>query len=506
MTAVAVPIPKTTVVRIFGRPIYALQPKQLEVFALTPVARPDDWPYAQHIACGGAAGGGKSYLSRVVFTAVALGWPGSTSILFRRTEREVKENHINKFLAEVPQVIERKRVYSFNASDLVVTWYTGSRTYFGYLKQDNDVFTYQGPEYDHMNFEESTHYSDFQVRYLTGNRLRATTPLSRPFAMYPSNPGNRGHFWYKRLFIDRRFRPDAGERPENYAFVQMFLRDNMELMQRDPGYAARLDQLPEPWRSWQRDGNFAAGAGTALPDLDRNVHLIPAFEIPPHWSRFGAFDWGYNHPFSFGEYAVNEDGVLFKLQTITGRHMQDRDIADRITSHLDATRLPMIHAGHDCWADIKARGENAPTTAETFAAWRLYLVQANISRVSGLKQMRGMLNPRQPGGAQFFLLDNDGNRRCFEQLESRVPDPDDPEDVLKTDADEFGEGGDDIYDETRYALASRPTRPEARDTSEALSAWSPEVLKAEYERNYRGRGDKPLQTDPYLGESEFGDF
>jgi hypothetical protein len=31
-----------------------------------------------------------------------------------------------------------------------------------------------------------------------------------------------------------------------------------------------------------------------------------------------------------------------------------------------------------------------------------------------------------------------------------------PEDVLKVDADENGKGGDDEYDETRYALMSRP--------------------------------------------------
>ena len=32
-----------------------------------------------------------------------------------------------------------------------------------------------------------------------------------------------------------------------------------------------------------------------------------------------------------------------------------------------------------------------------------------------------------------------------------------PEDVLKIDADEFGEGGDDSYDCARYGLMVRPT-------------------------------------------------
>lgn len=495
---------KTPIIEIpeLNLPLYSLQPKQLACYQLTPVYR-GAAPGPSHIGYGGAAGGGKSYLSRSVFTSAALRWPGSTSILFRRTEGEVIANHVNKFRSEVPDVIAGKRLYKYNGGDLVVEWYNGSRTYFGYLKEDKDVFTYQGPEYDLMIFEEATQYSSFQVSWLTGNRLRGTIKGTRPFALYPSNPGNKGHVWYKRLFIDRRFHTDDGERPEDYAFLQAKLEDNRELMERDPTYEQKLNKLPEPWRSWQRDGDFAAGAGTALTELTRDRHLIKPFTVPPHWTVFGSFDWGFNHPFSFGFYAVNEDGVRFKVDTVSGRRLLPHEIAQRVRGRMEQWGIPKfsyIVAGHDAWAERKAMGENTPTIAETFSELGLPLLQANIDRKMGLQELRKATAWKTtgpegtPGEPNLLFFDTETNKRCFEQLETRVTDPDDLEDVLKTDADDWGEGGDDLYDETRYAMASRPMPARsAWGDADQVNAWSPEALAAERDRLTKGRGDRMVR-------------
>lgn len=482
-------IAKVPIVTVGRRVLYAFQPKQYAAYLLTPLACPADAPYAQHLGYGGAGGGGKSYWSRGVLAAVALNWPGSTAILFRRTEREVKENHINKFRTEFPDVLDGQRMYSYNGGDLIFSWYNGSRTLFGFLRHDDDVYTYQGPEYDVMIFEEATHYTDFQVRWLTGNRLRSTVAGTRPFAAYPSNPGNRGHLWYKRVFIDQRYREDDGEFAANYAFIQARLVDNPELMRRDPAYARRLDRLPEPWRSWQRDGNFAAGVGVALTQVHRQLHLVPPFAVPPHWTRFGAFDWGYEHPWCFGIYAVNEDGKVFKLDTLMGRRQLPHEIAQRITAKVDPHTLQWVHAGHDAWAVRRALGENVPTVAETFQQFGLTLSQANIDRVQGLQQLRQRLNPNEAGDPQLVFFKTDGNERCLDCLEEMVTDPNDPEDVLKVDADEWGEHGDDAYDETRYAVCSRPVVARTLLQEEPVRAWSPETLAHEYEEGRRRRPD-----------------
>lgn len=506
MTAGFAPIVKVPVVTHVetGTLLYALQPKQFQVFEQTPVYRGPGGP--RYIGMGGAAGGGKSYLSRAVAAAVAFAWPRSSTIIFRGTEDEIDQNHIQPFLLEVPPEIDGVPIYSYNGEKRTILWGNGSRTKFGFLRNDRDVQTYLGAAYDCMIFDEATTYTFFQVSYL-GSRLRATVPGTHPFSLYPSNPGNRGHQWYKRWFIERRFR--STERPANYWFLQMFLKDNQELMQRDPDYITRLDQMQEPWRSWQRDGNWSAGAGTAFPELDYERHCIRPFEVPLHWRRFGAFDWGFNHPWSFGDYVVNEDGKMFCVETLRGHHQADYLIAERIREQADRPGLPPLReivAGHDCWAVQEAhRATPGPSVADLFADYQLWLIQADIGRKNGYRQVRTRLQGPPPDPEpQLVWFDTLGNRKTLGQLELMVTDEHDLEDVRKVDADEYGEGGDDDYDQVRYASSHHPGAAASRPgTPFGISA--PATLAAEHERLYRRRTDlraKTAQADrpPAFGE------
>ena len=431
---------------------------------------------ATHIGYGGAAGAAKSHLARAVAAVAAVKWPGSVVGIFRRTYPELRENHIVPFRQEVPEF--DGRLYSFKAADKVAEWVNGSRTVFGYLARDEDVFQYQGLQFDAMIFEEATHYSWFQVSWLTGNRLRANVDGATPFALYPSNPGNRGHYWYKRLFIDRNFRADLNEDPADYTFVQASLTDNKILMERDPGYVKKLNNLPEPLRSQLRDGDWSAGAGLALPGLKRDPHLIPAFGPPDHWFYWNSYDHGFNHPFVFCHFCADEDGNAYLIDTVTGRHLLDHDIIERIrnrpTVRLDLAKA--THAGHDAWNEYRARGENTPTTAERFAQAGIIMRKANTSRISGLQNMRHYVDATRTGKPRFFVMDTPTNRQVFACLEAMVVDPDNPEDALKIDADDFGDGGDDAYDAVRYGLAARPLTGDAPP--------EPEGPSVDYDRKY----------------------
>ena len=95
----------------------------------------------------------------------------------------------------------------------------------------------------------------------------------------------------------------------------------------------------------------------------------------------------------------------------------------------------------------------------------------------------------------------DGNAWLFDQIETMVCDPDDPEDVLKVNADrDTGEGGDDGFDCLRYGLASRPQKARPASDDEPFNAWSPEALKYEYEKTHRHTGRlKPRDRIEDLG-------
>lgn len=515
-----VPVHPVVTVEDSGEVFYALQQKQYEAYCLTPLVTPADAPYPEWIGYGGAAGGGKSYLSRAIAVACAFGWPGSTSIIFRRTEREVIENHVNKLRMELPdRFADGSRNYSWNGEEMCATFFNQSRIYFGYLKSASDFMRYQGQEYDCMIFEESTHYEWRWVSWLMGNRNRATTNLSRPFGFFPSNPGGIGHSWYKRLFISKVYHTENDEQPEDFAFVQAKLSDNDILRKRDPRYERRLNRLPEPYRTWQRDGDFSQGAGAALPELDRTKHLIPAFKPMDHWFYFGAFDWGFKHPWSFGVYAVDEDGTVYKLETITGMLMHPPQIAQRIKqkSPIPIERLQKIVGGHDLWAKRRAYGETGKTLYDRFSELGLTFIQADIDRIQGLESMRNATAWRMagvtedgtagPGEPRFLLFDTPGNRKCFQQLEDMTPDPENEEDVIKVNADERGEGGDDMYDETRYALHTWPMLGESGSTDRPTGWEATTLLKeAEEQRVRHTRDDIPTGAAAIPSELTFGEF
>lgn len=56
---------------------------------------------------------------------------------------------------------------------------------------------------------------------------------------------------------------------------------------------------------------FSAGEQTAFPEFDAEVHTIDPFEIPEHWRRWMSCDNGYDHPFAWYWYAVDEDGDIY---------------------------------------------------------------------------------------------------------------------------------------------------------------------------------------------------
>jgi hypothetical protein len=258
-----------------------------------------------------------------------------------------------------------------------------------------------------------------------------------------------------------------------------------------------------PAREYNRfvNGSWDDLSGMALDELTEKQHLTKPFRVPDYWQVFGAFDWGFSHPWVFGLFAVNEDGDVYLVETVRGRRMRDDQILARITETLTRygwapNRLRYTVAGHDCWGEGKH--DATPSVAERFATAGLPLTRANIKRVAGLNNLREYIAwmPVQEGEDErepaFKLMRTPNNLRTFDRLKEMQLDPDHLEDALKVDADqESGEGGDDEYDMVRYAIASRPPRARSGMTVEAPSAWDPAVLAYESDRLRRGLPPAP---------------
>ena len=130
-------------------------------------------------------------------------------------------------------------IATYKDTDKTITFPTGSTIRFGYLDSEADIDQYQGQEYDVIFIDEATHFTELQFRMLTAC-IRGVNDF--PKRMYLScNPGNVGHAWVKRLFIDREYLP--GENPDDYRFIPARVSDNTALLASDSGYVEMLESL-----------------------------------------------------------------------------------------------------------------------------------------------------------------------------------------------------------------------------------------------------------------------
>ena len=157
---------------------------------------------ARQILYGGAAGGGKSRSLRADAVIFCLQNPGCQAYLFRRTMRELDDNHIKWVKVELASELG-----TYNQTRNEFLFFNGSMLNFCYCENESDVTRYQGAEMHWVGIDEAAHFTDYQINYLkTRNRLGGWKPevdvdrLPR-FAM-ASNPGGPGHNYLKSIFID----------------------------------------------------------------------------------------------------------------------------------------------------------------------------------------------------------------------------------------------------------------------------------------------------------------
>ncbi len=182
------------------------------------------------IGYGGARGGGKSWALRTKFILLALEYSGLKLLLLRKTLPELRENHLLPMLSQLNGIARYKR------DERAFIFPNGSRIRLGYCDTENDIYQYQGQEYDVIGVEECTHFTFSQIQFLTTCN-RTTREDFKPRMYFTGNPGGVGHNWFKRLFVKGRY--EENEDPEDYVFIPATIDDNTVLMNSNPEYVSR---------------------------------------------------------------------------------------------------------------------------------------------------------------------------------------------------------------------------------------------------------------------------
>lgn len=277
-----------------GKLVYQPQPKQM-------LFHNSD---KRFLLLGGAAGSGKSYAISMHGVMLCNSFEDDKGnpipiqgIILRRKFPDLEKSIIRPLLATLPS--EKSGFYDYNASKHSMTFWNGSVLDFGHCRTEEDVYNYQGSEYHFIGLDESTHFTEFQIKYLW-TRLRVPEPLrkfgvtERFFAA--TNPGNRSHNFHKAIWIDHDFRnhPEIKDLREEFLFIKSDLKDNAYLDY--DTYASTLSLHGEKIKRQLLYGDWDINEGTFFNEFRKDVHVVPHFVIPDDWKKVVGIDYGFRAP------------------------------------------------------------------------------------------------------------------------------------------------------------------------------------------------------------------
>lgn len=234
---------------------------------------------------GGAAGGGKTFVQALDALLYALKYQGSKQLILRRTFKELERSMVPQTMALFPAAFCR-----YNASKHI--WTVGkSIIEMGYIATEGDVTQYQSAEYDVIRFDEMTHFTETQYKYML-SRVRGVNRFPK-HVKCSANPGSVGHQNAKSRFIDigapmQVHKCTGGTR----LFIPAKLEDNPFLMAADPEYEERMKNLPEDVYRALREGDWDYYVGQYFTEFKRDTHVVEPFPIPDWWRRYVAIDYG----------------------------------------------------------------------------------------------------------------------------------------------------------------------------------------------------------------------
>jgi hypothetical protein len=449
--------------------------------------QPQEGPQTALIECpvfevffGGARGGGKTEGSIGDWLQHSSQYgEDAIGIFVRRQFKQLKE-----VIARCEKLFKKLGAV-YNRTRAEFTMANGARLAFVHLERDADAENYQGHSYTRVYIEEVTNFpSPGPIMKLKGT-LRSAEGV--PCGMrLTGNPGGPGHLWVKARYIDpcpkgyklitetEDIEIDGEIIPTSISrvFIPSRISDNKLLLRNNPTYVLGLRQTGSEAlvKAWL-EGDWDAVDGAFFDEFSFDKHVLAAEwmdRIPRNCLKFCAFDWGSAHPFSVGWYAMSDGtwglpkGAILKYREWYGakapnvgikmgnpeiamgileREKEDKEKGWKITYRVGD---PAVH--------IRSGG---PSINEQMSIKGVSWNNADNKRIPGAEMMHNRLKGDDGIPMLYFLETCEDTIRTIPYLQHDEKNPEDIDTEME----------DHAYDETRYAVMSRPwlmniTQPE----------------------------------------------
>lgn len=406
---------------------------------------------ARYILYGGARGGGKSWALIRKSVLLALNYSKIQILVIRREYDQLENPIIMPMLDMLPE-----GCYVYNKTNHLLTFINGSIIRFSNMPDYQAAIggKFQGNNWDVLFIDEITQFTEAEFRGLDAI-VRGKNGLPKRLYL-TGNPGGIGHFWVKRLWIDRDFR--GTENPDDYVFIPATVDDNKDI---DDRYKATLDLLPEDIRKAHRFGDWNALSGVYFSEITDGLHTCKPFPIKKHWKRYRAMDYGLDCFFCIWV-AVDETGRCYVYRQFEQKNML---VSEAAKKQLELTRpdeaIDFTVAPPDMWARSRETGKSQ---ASIFAENGVGLVKADNNRLQGWYALKEMLKVREDGKPGLIIFDTCGS--LIDCLKCLMHDKTNPNDVSKTPHN-ITHGPDALrYFAQQYLLPGEQEDPEQDEEEE----------------------------------------
>jgi len=416
---------------------------------------------------GGAAGGGKTF-ALLLEAARNVGNPRYGGLIFRRTYPQI--------FAEGGLWDEASNLYPKVGATPVGTEFrfpSGASVRFSHLQHENNRFDFQGAQIPFIGFDEGTHFTWKQFTYLLG-RNRSTCGVP-PYIRITCNP-DPDHWlrefldWWidedgypipKRCGVLRWFTVQGNEvvwgdskeellqrygedcMPLSATFIAAGLADNPALLQKDPGYRAKLQALPRVERQRLEFGNWDVreSAGELLPRT--SIGVLPA--APAKIKRM-VRAWDLAATAKGGDWTVgllmglDDEGFAYVLDVVRGQWSEHevREVIKR-TAEQDGKRV-RVRLPED-------PGQAGKGQASTMVRMlKGYDVVARRMTGSKLTRARPLIAQVQAGNV--YLVEGGWNNALLREWDAWS--------ATDGETDDQVDAGADAYDELVNHTQSRP--------------------------------------------------
>lgn len=310
--------------RLNGVPEHALPPLCGQCPQERFLALPDE---NLDVLYGGAGGGSKSFGLFAYVIRACIRFPGLQAFWFRQTFPQLNQS-VLRTLARYGYC--KKLGARWNGSNYELRFPGGSILTFAHAKNLQEASALSSAEINLLVIDERTLMLPEVVGFLYTRVRSGVVDVPCLGIRSGSNPGYVGHQVVKEGWVDatdygkQEVIDTAGRRR---IFIPAKVTDNPYVKD----YGKTLEGIEDPdLRRRILDGDWSVMPNQAFPDWRPHRIIIPAFDLPESWQRFGGMDYGWTAPSVFLAAAKDNDGRLWFYREITMRQTPEREQARTI--------------------------------------------------------------------------------------------------------------------------------------------------------------------------------